>query len=564
MLNNFWGLAMSKRNSIGKRKITNPFAEKTLPLVFAKLLAMAALVSFGAVQAEDYNLDAPWSLDFSFGSFGMVDAQIPYELIHVGDLETFNHNSIVEQSADRLIHAHLAASGLGFFLQRFDQDGNRDARFASAAGAQFSLPQESTSIRLVRDSTGRLYVGLGRSNAVTLCSFTDNGVLREDFRGSKTTRNDDLPLGCIEVLSDSPNFGNSKAAFQLQVDSRDRVVVAGQASDTGMFIARLDNEGGPDRTFGTSGDGRIEVRHRLLNGESGTREIAFADLSLAEASIYLTERRTTGEYLYFTHVFKITAQGSLDASFGLGGELSLMFCHDRVAPYRGEPCVSSWALGDVSAYKTAVDSNNQLLIAAQLNSPFFCAKGFDPTDLNNICPNQGLLRITPRGELDSSFGSNGLSSINQQLPPYIRVMTDAGIERARFSSGTPFELLTSTRKGEYATLATQANTVLIGRSSMDPIYISYLGSYNSHKDLILTINTSGQLNVEAALLNFGTGAPTNCDFTGAGPLLYAQGVASSLYVYAEGARCSGSTINPLFLLSEDPVFFMSRIYHQAF
>lgn len=153
------------------------------------------------------------------------------------------------------------------------------------------------------------------------------------------------------------------------------------AKDTDVAVVRFDPSGRPDRTFGTDGVARIDfgpgkaTSATAYGGDSSWGLAAAGDKVVVFGSKVAADR-TDADYV----VAQLTAAGTLDASFGTGGT--------TVVDLKGA--------GDTARHAT-VQGDGRII-----------ATGYSRGADGVVSP--VLLRFTPDGALDPTFGTAGVAN----------------------------------------------------------------------------------------------------------------------------------------------------------
>ena len=193
--------------------------------------------------------------------------------------------------------------------------------------------------------------------------YTANGVLDTSFGTGGTT---------------TTEFGTGDdKAKDIVLDSLGRIVVTGEShngSDYDFAVARYDTNGNLDSTFSSDGKKTIDF---------------YSNTDVAEAIALDGEGNiVVGGYVYDNAdadvgVVRLNADGTLDNSFNSDGKTSFGF---------GESNDIAWDL--------AVDSNDRIIVVGE-------------TDLIGSSEDAAIFRLTGSGILDTSFGSDGATIIDQ-------------------------------------------------------------------------------------------------------------------------------------------------------
>ena len=314
-------------------------------------------------------------------------------------------------SRPALLHrAAVAAALLALALGACSSEGDTSAAPTAAAGggsgdAALDLPPFDT-VRTVPLSAGdhdrllgaafdgenRLYgagwVGTGADHMMAVARFRPDGRLDGGF-------------GTDGVASVNVARGGKSAelARGVVVQSSGKVVISGPvehdpgasgdaARDTDIAVARFDQSGKLDPTFGSGGVMRLDLSTGVAEGTAfrgdtawGLTALAGDKLAVVGAQVGVGEGRTDLDLA----VVRLNADGSRDSAFGTGG----------VALVGVGPNVSETP-------KTAVELADGRLVAT----------GYARVDdVVKIV----LFRLTPQGQLDAGFGTGGVS-VTQLLP----------------------------------------------------------------------------------------------------------------------------------------------------
>jgi uncharacterized delta-60 repeat protein len=237
--------------------------------------------------------------------------------------------------------------------------GSLDATFGQGGLLTTSIGAGSAEVRaLVLQSDGKLVAG-GYSydshgnEDFTLARYTSSGTLDSSF-------------GTGGIVQTTPPRGvNSTQIFGLALQSDGKIVAVGQAlvsskktTVTETEVTRYNANGTLDTTFGTTG-------------------IVFAQLSSDSVGVQSDGKIVVvGSQQGQAELIRYNSNGSLDTTFGSGGSV----LNASVA----------------GAGHLVIQSDGKLLVAA-----------------GN--PGVSLARFLPSGQLDASFGTNGITSGN--VPP---------------------------------------------------------------------------------------------------------------------------------------------------
>lgn len=305
-----------------------------------RTLVLTALVALALAPAPSAQL-VP---DDSFGS------------VLVGSGASYSSRDLAIDLKDRPVslfgsfaaHPHLNVT-------RFDPDGTRDALF----GTQQISPGRYGSVRILALSDGGL-LAFGRTGL--------NGPFEADQVWTERISEQGSTLDPIRAYPS--DYAEAIAAVELP-DGLTLVVRSG-APESQCALMRLDADGDHVESFGTKGfapllGGLACAEAHLIAGANGTLLVA---ATVGDEDIGQESNTDIAVTRYF-------ADGTLDASFGLGGVT-------RVDFEEGSERVGS--------FSPAQDGS--LLVAG-------------PADKGEL-PGKLLLRLTPDGDRLSSFGADGL------------------------------------------------------------------------------------------------------------------------------------------------------------
>jgi uncharacterized delta-60 repeat protein len=251
------------------------------------------------------------------------------------------------------------------------QDGSLDPDFGDGGRVIFDLP-------------GTANAGFGiavQDDGRAVIAGVVNGVFSAVRMMPDGTR--DITFGVNGLRQIGPG-----AAFDLEILSDGRIVLAGQG-ETRFGVARLLSNGSLDGDFATGGTRTVE----FAGGESRAYALAIQpdNRLILAGTIY-------AEAGYEVGVARLTANGTLDTTFGTGGRFRYAF---------------QGLHADVRA--VALQSDGRLVLAGQVQS--------------SLEGNTGqflLMRLTSDGNLDATFGNDGvvLLNVSPGLDAFVTVAVD--------------------------------------------------------------------------------------------------------------------------------------------
>jgi uncharacterized delta-60 repeat protein len=266
----------------------------TLTQPDGKILVAGPGNANGSTVLERYNPDG--SLDASFGTGGVASLVLnPTELTMTVD------------AAGRILVAGDTGDyffgDVKFAVQRLNADGTRDASFGNNGQSTVSFTGSSSVAAIATDSQGRIvlagyayaYEHLNLTEDFALARLQPNGSLDASFgAGGKVAMNFDGGFG-------------AEFATGLAIDASDRIIAAGWGA--GPEIARFNVNGALDASFGSGG-------LVPLPGFTGSAYPDGTVVALDAAGRIVAAQQS--------EVIRLNAaDGSLDASFGSGGQTTL-------------------------------------------------------------------------------------------------------------------------------------------------------------------------------------------------------------------------------------------------
>jgi uncharacterized delta-60 repeat protein len=312
---------------------------------------------------------AAGDVDPTFGNGGEVITDFPGKSRSTAQGIAIQADGKIVVAGSSLGHTDLSADFEVFSLARYHQDGTLDATFGTGGRVNTIFPNAFSNrcFAVAIQPDGKIVAGgdafLQFSQNFALARYNVDGSLDASFASGGTFV---LPL----PIGDEPVIN----ALAIQTDGR--IIVAGQAelspSKQDFFVLRLNSDGTLDGSFGFGGiavisfgsnfafledvalqtDGRILVSGEVLVPEGNT---VFSEFGVA----------------------RLNPDGSLDTSFGVGGEVITEVDNPSIGP------LGSGA--DARSVRPLPDG--RILVGGGLNCD--------------------IARYLPNGDLDSSFGVGG-------------------------------------------------------------------------------------------------------------------------------------------------------------
>ncbi len=245
------------------------------------------------------------SLDSTFGQMGVVETLLGEDTCQI--------RAIAVQPDGKILLAGAKSVGLSssdFLLVRYNSDGTLNVTFDADGWTATSFSHNDTGHAILLQPDGKIIVA-GQANGevnvyegdFVLARYNPNGSLDTTFDGDGklTTR-----------------FGAASSAHALALQADGKIIVAGESrlildtSDADFALARYHTDGALDANFGAGG----KVISDFNNRHNAARSLAV----LPDGRILVGgEARGTGG-LDFA-LARYNANGSLDATFGTGGSV---------------------------------------------------------------------------------------------------------------------------------------------------------------------------------------------------------------------------------------------------
>jgi uncharacterized delta-60 repeat protein len=358
-------------------------------------------------------------LDPTFGTNGVVTTEFNSSAYAQAGDETGAWDVAVQPNDGKIILAGdtgSATTGYHFVVARYNANGVLDTTFGQ--NGQVTLNFGSTQdhgLGVTLQPDGKiLAVGTTYNSATGLDEFAvarllPNGALDPGFSSAA----DNLGPGMVTVGFDGVDISLSSTHTRALLQGN-KILVSDSRCNGSLALARLNSDGSVDNSFGTAGNGRVlipvggiysnadavveptgkiviadETGRVFRLSSDGSPDNAFSNQTLdfsagtaildAQGNVLICGRNDEET---FTHqdwvVARLGADGNMDTSFGTGGEaqFSIDSTHE-------------------GASSLAVQANGKIIVTG--------ATWKEPGDILRLA----AARLTPDGQLDTSFGSQG-------------------------------------------------------------------------------------------------------------------------------------------------------------
>lgn len=393
--------------------------------------------TFNSVTLTDFALaryNSDGSLDTTFDGDGRVTTDF------LSPKSDFLSDIVLDSITGKTIAVGSTggAGGSDFALARYNSDGTLDTTFGQGGQVTTDLFGRVDKARaVVLDNAGRIVVaGISdafESQPIALVRYNWDGTLDTTFDGDGIVFSDFGPGGVITntLIID----GDGKIVVGGRTFNGEFYFTSGPGSAIG--IARFNDDGTPDTTFG--GDGSIQIEDNGTYG-SGTLGLALQ----ADGKIVAVGNTDRAPNDWDMFVARVNANGSLDTTFdgdgilfeslgtpsdsasaiavddngklvvvgGAYGMVTLRYNSDgtRDAMFNGDGMVLYSPEREVAAKDIAIQPDGKIVVGGGRNLYF------------------ATLRLNPDGTFDSGFSSDGVTFTGG-------VNGDAGLALALQSDG---------------------------------------------------------------------------------------------------------------------------------
>jgi len=332
-------------------KSLNTFKSKYAQNRFIKLLTLTLLLFYLAISTQAGTLDP------TFGNGGYVSMRVRNSSDVVGKLLIQPDGKILTIGASDLGQSPTTGYRVDSLVIRCNTDGTLDTSFGNGGIVLTDLAASSRLISAVLQPDGKIvavgaYYGVNQQRDFLVVRYLSNGNLDTSFGNNGI------------VITD---FGLSSGGEQSEVVALlpDGKVIVGGSSLNSIVVARYNENGLLDQTFGTNGSVIVN-----LDGGSFTRTL-----------IVLSDGKFILACYPFTLV-KFMPNGAIDTGFGVDGRIVLPFQNI-----------------DMTVQDLMLQPDGKFLIGGGARGYF---------EHSDYC----LSRLNSDGTLDTTFGVNGLAKVD--------------------------------------------------------------------------------------------------------------------------------------------------------
>jgi len=301
-------------------------------------------------------------LDTSFSDDGIIT----HNNAAGGNDRDYAHSIALDSSGN--IYAVGESRGTSYdnmVIWKYKSDGTLDTDFGTNGIVSYDNGTANEGLSMVISDSGDIYVSGMIGSKVSVWKYNSDGNLDMSFAASGVYIHDDGTTG----------YGNS-----IKIDSSNRILVTGSANSTDkdMLLIRLTASGSLDTTFNSDG---IVTSDNPSGASTSTGETG-ESLYIYGNKIYVTGTSNDSPNNEYMVIWRYTESGELDTTFS----------GDGIVTITGSAGGSGYEAGQ----SIKVDSEGNIYV---------CGAG-ENTDGDSAMI---LWKYNSDGELDSSFGTNGIS-----------------------------------------------------------------------------------------------------------------------------------------------------------
>lgn len=324
-------------------------------------------------------LNVDGSPDTTFNGDGR--ALVPFNLLGAAGGDDVATSVALQQDGKIIVGGYAQASESGdydFAVVRLNFDGSPDLTFGNGAkttvGFQLggSLDDRASGVAVTDDGK----IVLGGTAQRTFFGDTDFAIARLTSDGSLDTS---FSTDGLKIIPFNSGGDRSDVAQAVTVQPNGAIIIAGSAQrsrsgDYDFAIARVTASGAMDKSFAGSGKRTVPFNR----GDDGATSVALQGTNIVMGGY--AQNNFDGNYDFAA--VRLKGNGNLDSSFGTKGKRTAGF--------------DLGGFNDDVAFAVTPQADGRIVLAGRVQL----------TDTGNY--DFGLVRLTPNGSLDPSFGANGL------------------------------------------------------------------------------------------------------------------------------------------------------------
>jgi uncharacterized delta-60 repeat protein len=406
-------------------------------------------------RLEDRLAPSAGQLDPSFGQGGIVTTNI-------GGPSLDSARAIVASQSDGkviVVGTSTSYGGTKLAVVRYNTDGSRDNTFGTSGEVTFNFTAPSpgsngsdAAAGVVIDSAGHVII----AGASSLPSYYSQQFAVAELNADGTFNNN-FGSGGIATFHVGAYPGIADTAAGVALDSAGHIIIAGTygysySSIQSIAVARLNADGSLDTTFGTGGSTTLSFGSNQYELDSAAGVVVDANGRVVVAGT-ATGYSYNPTYSYSPPAFavaRLTGNGTLDSTFGSGGESSV-----RVGYASSAVGMALDSAGHIVIGGTSTSANyNRDFAVAELNSDGTVNSGFGSSGATTVNFGNGInyesdsaaglavdasnrvvvagtagyylnqsyhfsptvMRLNTSGTLDSSFGTGGTATFSLNSP----------------------------------------------------------------------------------------------------------------------------------------------------
>jgi uncharacterized delta-60 repeat protein len=310
-------------------------------------------------------------LDLTFGPDGSGLVITDFSNNNTNDLA---YSVVIDNNNKIVVAGYSNANGTNdFALARYNNSGILDTTFGinGLVITDFSNNSDDVAQSVVIDNSNNKIVVAGYTYNN---GFFDFALARYDNSGNLDTTFG--PDGTGKVITNFSNNTSDDQAYSVVIDNNNKIVVAGYTNANGtsdFALARYDNSGNLDTTFGINGNGLVITDFSNNSNDRANSVVIDNNNKIVVAGSTIDSRFRDFALARYDN------SGILDTTFGINGLVITDFSNNR---------------NDVANSVVIYDNNNNKIVVA----------GYTNANGTN---DFALARYDNLGNLDLSFGPDG-------------------------------------------------------------------------------------------------------------------------------------------------------------